>query len=245
MLYSGGKGATVPRSEFQAQLDSLRAHVLELGDLTVTATDRAIGAVQEDDQLAAASIVAGDGAIDRLHAAIQHDAISLLARQQPTAGDLRAITAGMVIASELERIGDYATSTARQIIDQPHEPALPPTHNLYQMARAMRRMLQRSLDAYATRDTALARHIWNEDPTIDTFQRTLYRELLTSMIENPSTLTRATHLLWTVHRLERVADRATNICEQIIFMVDGEWPHFDALKDPTIAAPPPSVEAED
>lgn len=232
------------RSEFQAQLDSLQARVLELGNLAVTATDRVIGAVQEEDVVAAESIVAGDAAIDQLHATIQHDAISLLARQQPAAGDLRTITAGMTIASELERIGDYATSTAKQVINRPQEPALPPTHDLYRMARAARRMLQRSLDAYATRDTVLARHIWNEDPAIDTLQRTLYNDLLASMIENPSTLTRATHLLWAVHRLERVADRATNICEQVIFMVDGEWPHFDTLCAPATFAPPP-VEAED
>lgn len=233
------------RSEFHAQLDSLQARVLELGELTVVATDRVIGAVQEEDHVAAESIVANDGAIDQLHATIQHDAISLLARQQPTAGDLRAITAGMAIASELERIGDYALSTAKQVISRPQEPALPPTHDLYRMARAARRMLQRSLDAYATRDTSLARHIWNEDPAIDTFQQTLYQDLLTSMIKNPSTLTRATHHLWTVQRLERVADRATNICEQVIFMVDGEWPHFDALRDPTISAPSSAVETED
>ena len=233
------------RSEFRAQLDALQVHVLELGRLATAATDRVIGAVQEEDQTAAASIVTGDSAIDQLHATIQRDAISLLARQQPTAGDLRTITAGMAIASELERIGDYATSTAKQLINRPHEPSLPPTHDLYRMARAARRMLQRSLDAYATRDTALARHIWNEDPAIDTFQQTLYQGLLTSMIENPSTLTRATHHLWTVHRLERVADRATNICEQVIFMVDGEWPHFDTLCAPATLTTPPAIEAED
>lgn len=217
------------RTEFQAKLDSLRVHVLSLGDLVVTAFDRAIGAVQEDDPTAADAIVNGDYEIDRLHAEIQHDAISLLALQQPTAGDLRAITTGMAIASELERIADYATSTARQILLESSEPQLPPTHDLYRMARAARRMLQQSLDAYATRDTTLARHIWNQDPFVDTLQSNLYRELLTSMIENPSTLTRATYHLWTVHRLERVADRATNICEQVVFMVEGNWPHFDTM----------------
>ena len=235
----------MPRTEFHAQLDGLRGRVLELGQLAVAVIDRVIGAVQEEDRATASAIVASDEPIDRLHVAIQHDAISLLARQQPTAGDLRAITAGMAIASELERIADYATGTARLILHESREPALPPTHDLYRMARAARRMLQRSLDAYATRDTTLARHIWNEDPAVDTLQQALYRDLLTSMIENPSTLTRATHLLWTVHRLERVADRATNICEQVIFMVDGEWPHFDPLRAETLLARAVALDSED
>ena len=233
------------RAEFHAQLDGLRAHVLELGGLAVTAIERVIGALQEDDRDTAAAIVASDGAIDQRHAAIQHDAIALLARQQPTAGDLRAITAGMAIASELERIADYATATAKLILRDPREPALPPAHELYRMARAARRMVQRSLDAYATRDASLARHIWNEDPAVDTLQQALYQDLLISMIENPSTLTRATHLLWTVHRLERVADRATNICEQVIFMIDGEWPNFDTLRDTQRLPEPIALDTED
>ncbi len=217
------------RSEFHAKLDQLRADVLELGRLAIVAQNRAIGAVQEEDPKAAESIIQDDQLIDNKHAMIQHDAISLLALQQPTAGDLRAITAGMAIASELERIADYASSSARLVLRDIAEPPLPPTHNIFRMARAARRMLQRSLDAYATRDTQLARRIWNDDPAVDSLQHSLYNELLTSMIENPSTLTRASNLLITVQRLERVADRATNICEQVIFMVDGEWPHFDVL----------------
>lgn len=223
------------RTEFHAELAALRTHVRELGDLALVALERVIGALQEGDNDVAEAIVGGDNALDALHAQIQREAISTLARQQPTAGDLRAITAGMTIANELERIGDYATGTAELILRETEEPPLPPAHDLFRMARAARRMLQRSLDAYATEDAALARRIWNEDPAVDTFQKALYRELLVSMIENPSTLTRATHLLWTVHNLERVADRATNICEQIVFMIEGEWPNAASLHDPLIA----------
>jgi phosphate transport system protein len=233
------------RSEFHAQLAALRAHVLELGGLAMSAIERVIEALQERDHAVAEAIVAEDVALDRLHAAIQKDAIATLARQQPTAGDLRAITAGMMIASELERIGDYATGTAKLILQEPNEPPLPPSHDLYRMARAARRMLQRSLDAYATDDAALARQIWNEDPTVDTLQQALYQVLLVSMIENPSTLTRATHLLWTVHNLERVADRATNICEQTLFMVEGEWPNADSLLDPSLAPEPATLDTVD
>ena len=212
------------RGEFHHQLATLRADVRALGALAVTSVERAVGALQEDDREAAGTIVADDNTIDARHAAIQRAAITILATQQPTAGDLRAITAALAIAGELERIGDYATGTAELIRRSPDEPALPPSRTLYEMARGAVAMLRRSLDAYGGGDAALARRIWHDDDEVDQFQQTLYRELLLSMMENPSTLTRATHLLWVVHNLERVADRATNICEQVVFMVEGQWP---------------------
>jgi len=221
------------RSEFHAQLAALRSHTLELGGLTVTALERVIGALQEDDRPVAQEIAAADDVIDRLHSSIQRESIVILAIQQPTARDLRAITAAMMIAGELERIGDYVTGIAKLICRELREPALPPAHDLYRMARASRRMLQRSLDAYATQDAALARRVWHDDPVIDTLQQRLYNDLLVTMSHQPNTLTRATHLLWTVHNLERVADRATNICEQILFMVEGEWPRFVAADTPS------------
>lgn len=212
------------RSEFDSQLAALRNAALALGALATAAVERAIGALQEDDRVAATAIVAGDSVIDERHAALQRDALTTLATQQPTAGDLRAIVAALAIGGELERIGDYAQGTAELILRAPDEPALPPSHTVYQMTRRAVSMLRRSLEAYAARDGALARQIWDEDEDVDQFQRQLYRELLLSMMENPSTLTRATHLLWTIHNLERVADRATNICEQVVFMTDGSWP---------------------
>lgn len=219
----------MPRTEFHSQLAALRDAVLALGRLTTAAVERAIGALQEDDGEAAAAIVAGDDEIDRGHAAIQQLAITTLATQQPIASDLRAITAALAIAGELERIGDYATGTANLILRTVNEPPLQPSDTLFRMARSALAMLRRSLDAYRAEDSASARRIWDEDSTVDGYQRTLYRELLLSMMENPSTLTRATHLLWVTHNLERVADRATNICEQVIFKVEGHWPDFHQL----------------
>lgn len=229
----------MPRTEFHSQLATLRDEVLALGRLTVTAVERAIGALQEDDSVAAASIVAGDAAIDARHAAIQRLAITTLATQQPLASDLRAITAALAIAGELERIGDYATGTANLILRTVNEPPLQPSDTLFRMARSALAMLRRSLDAYGAEDAAFARRIWGEDGTVDGYQRTLYRELLLSMMENPSTLTRATHLLWITHNLERVADRATNICEQVIFKVEGHWPDFRQAESPQGAAETP------
>ena len=232
------------RREFEAQLASLRGAVLALGDLAVAAVERAIGALQEDDRVAAAAIVAGDSVLDARHAAIQRDALTTLATQQPTAGDLRAIVAALAIGGELERIGDYAEGTAALILRVPDEPPFPPSHTVYQMARRAVSMLRRSLEAYAKRDAPLARQIWGEDEGVDRFQHQLYRELLLSMMENPGTLTRATHLLWTIHNLERVADRATNICEQVIFMADGRRPDLRAIPNspPASGSTPPSAD---
>lgn len=216
----------MPRTEFHQQLANLREETLTLGALVVTACERAIGALQEDDRIAAAAIVQEDREIDQRHAAIQQHAITTLATQQPTAGDLRAITAALAIAGELERVGDYAKETSRLILRGVNEPKLQSSDNIYQMARNALGMLRQSLEAYTNGDMALARRVWNEDITVDTYQHTLYQELLLSMMENPSTLTRATHLLWVSHYIARVADRATNICEQVIFMVEGHWPDF-------------------
>jgi phosphate transport system protein len=224
------------RTEYHRQLDTLRGDVLRLGDLTVTALRRAIGALQEDDREAAGAIVAADEAIDERHALIQREAITTLATQQPTAGDLRDVIAALNIAGELERVGDYAAGTAALVLRSAGEPPVPPFDDLYQMARTAVGMLEQSLAAYRARDAALARYIWNEDLAVDAYQQVLYRTLLAWMMENPSSLTRATHLLWTVHKLERVADRATNICEQVIFMIDGYWPDFRTL--PARSTPP-------
>ncbi len=217
------------RTHFQGQLATLRDEVLTLGKLVVGALDRAVECLQEGDGSTASVIVTDDRAIDERHAVIQRLAIRMLTTQQPVASDLRGITAAMVIASELERIGDYAAGIAKLVLRDPGEPPLEPPHGLFMMARTARAMLGRSLDAYTQYDGVQARRIWQQDAWVDRYQQTLARDLLVTMIENPSTLTRATHQLWIVHNLERVADRSTNICEQVIFMIEGEWPDLQEL----------------
>jgi phosphate transport system protein len=217
------------RTQFHGQLATLRDEVLAIGGLVANALDRAMACLQEDDGRTANAIAAEDRAIDERHAVIQRLAIKLLTTQQPVASDLRAITAAMVIGSELERIGDYAAGIAKLVLRDPGEPPLDAPHGLYVMARTARAMLQLSLNAFAQGDAVQARRIWQQDATVDRYQQALSRTLLLSMIENPSTLTRATHQLWIVHNLERVADRATNICEQVIFMIEGDWPDLREL----------------
>ncbi|MFN8540275.1 MAG: phosphate signaling complex protein PhoU [Thermomicrobiales bacterium] len=217
------------RTQFHGQLATLRDEVLAVGETVASALERAVSCLQEADGATANAIVAEDRAIDERHGVIQRLSIKMLTTQQPVASDLRAITAAMVIASELERIGDYAAGIAKLVIRDPGEPPLDAPHGLYVMARTARAMLQLSLSAYETQDAVQARRIWQQDATVDHYQQALSRTLLLSMIENPSTLTRATHQLWIVHNLERVADRSTNICEQVIFMIEGEWPDLQEL----------------
>ena len=214
------------RTEFRHRLGTLREDVLALGNLAVEAVERAVGALQENDRVAAAALVEGDREIDARHAAVQQQAIATLATQQPAAGDLRAIIAALAIAGELERIGDYASGIAELVLRPVDEPAL-----------------RGSLDAYARGDTDMARRVWADDEAVDTFQRSLYQAMLLSMMENPTMLIQATHLLWITHKLERVADRATNICEQAIFMVAGHWPdgrRLGADERGTQQTPPPA-----
>jgi phosphate transport system protein len=225
------------RTQFQNQLLTLRDQVLTLWNLVVNSLDRAVECLQEADDRTASEIVADDRAIDERQAVIQRLAIRMLTTQQPVASDLRGITAAMVIASELERIGDYAAGIAKLVLRDPGEPPLEPPHGLFVMARTARAMLGRSLDAYTQYDGVQARRIWQQDAWVDRYQQTLSRDLLVTMIENPGSLTRATHQLWIVHNLERVADRATNICEQVIFMIEGEWPDLQEV--------PPSLPPDD
>ena len=220
------------RTQFRSQLTTLRDEVLALGKLVTEALDRAVECMQEGDGRTASDIVSEDRLIDERHAVIQRLAIKMLTTQQPVASDLRAITAGMVIASELERIGDYAAGIAKLVLRDPGEPPLEPPHGIFVMARTARAMLRLSLEAYTQHDGVQARRIWQQDSIVDRYQQSLSRTLLLNMIENPSTLTRATHLLWIVHNLERVADRSTNICEQVIFMIEGEWPDLQEAPTP-------------
>ena len=217
------------RTHFHNQLDTLRDEIHTLGTLVTDALDRAIACLQEGDGRTASAIVTEDRAINERHAVIQRLTIRMLTTQQPVASDLRAVTVGMVIGSELERIGDYAAGIAKLVLRDPGEPPLELPHGLFVMARTARAMLRLSLEAYTRRDGVQARRIWQQDATVDRYQQALSRNLLVNMIENPSTLTRATHLLWIIHNLERVADRSTNICEQVIFMIDGEWPELQEL----------------
>jgi phosphate transport system protein len=172
-------------------------------------------------------LIAHDRMINETRYEVEADALALIATQQPTARDLRAIAAVLDIASELERMGDYAKGIARINLMIGAQPFIKPLVDLPAMASRARDMLHESLEAFARGDADLARAIPGKDDQVDALYNQVYRELLTLIMANSSTIDQANHLLWAAHNLERAADRVTNICERVIFTVSGEMVELD------------------
>ena len=212
----------MPRAHFDQQLHGIQREVLALGEDAAAAVERAVAALRERAAGPAQAVIAGDGALDDRAYALEEQALLLIATQQPMAGDVRLLAAVIAIAGELERIGDYAEGIAKIVLLSLAESLLQPPLDLPRMAERAVDMLRRSLTAFLARDAAAARAIWHEDDAIDALHEQVYRELLTSMMADPHTIARATHLLWVVHNLERIADRVTNICERTSFLVTGD-----------------------
>ena len=211
----------MPREGFDRQLRDIQLDILGLGSMAAKAVEQAVEALKRRDADLAQAIIDDDGRLDDLAYQIEERALLLIATQQPIARDLRVIASAIAISGELERIGDYAEGIAKVALMSLDEPPLKPLIDIPRMSEMAIDMLRRSLDAYLARDVDAARAIWNEDDQVDALQDQIYRELLTYMLEDPSTINRATRLLWVTHNLERIADRVTNICERTTFMVTG------------------------
>ena len=181
-----------------------------------------IDALKNRDLALAHQIIADDKKINAQRFAIEDKCIQLIATQQPMASDLRIIVAILHLTTELERIGDHAEGNAKIVIMIGDEPPLKPLIDIPRMAEKTVDMLHRSLAAFVAHDAEMAKKIIPEDDEIDNLYNQIFRELLTFMSEDPKTITRATRLLWVAHNLERSADRVTNICERVIFVVTGK-----------------------
>jgi phosphate transport system protein len=217
----------MPRETFARELQRLEDDVLLLGSMVEQAISESVEILKRRDLEGARRLIAGDRAINEKRFAIEADCLVLIATQQPMASDLRTLAAVLEIATELERIGDYAKGIARINVMMGEQPLLKPLIDVPRMAAKVRDMLHRALDAFVRRDVALARAIPTEDHEVDDLYNQVYRELLTYMMADPRTIDRATHLLWVAHNLERAADRVTNICERVIFTVTGEMRELD------------------
>jgi phosphate transport system protein len=211
----------MPRETFQRELQELQDQVLALGSMADKAIGRAVEALTMRHEMTARQVVDDDDLLDEKRAEIERQALLLITRQQPVATDLRLIAGAMTLASELERIGDYAEGIAKISLDLQGEPTLKPMVIIPRMADKVRDMLNRSLDAYVARDADVSRRIWAEDDQIDDLYSQMYGELVALMAANPGSIEAATRLLWVSHNLERIADRVTNICENTIFIVEG------------------------
>ncbi|MEX2237146.1 MAG: phosphate signaling complex protein PhoU [Dehalococcoidia bacterium] len=209
------------RAGFHSQIDRLQEELVLLGSMAEKAIRRSMDALRERNVPAARGIMHDDNAIDEKRFAIEEKTLNLMARQQPLANDLRTLAAVLLLASELERIGDHAEGIAKIVVMLGEEGYVGPLHDLEEMAERALGMLSRALEAFLQQDADLARRVCDEDDGVDALQDVVYRRMLTIMRADASLVRRATYLIWVSHNLERIADRATNICERVVFLASG------------------------
>lgn len=206
---------------FDEDLGQLRALVAEMGGRAEAALADAIQALVRRDLDAAARIVEDDRRIDALEVEIERQAIRLIALRAPMADDLREVLAAMKIAGVIERMGDYAKNIAKRVPVLSDTKGIEPISILPAMARSVSDMVRAVLDAYARRDAEGAVHVAESDRTVDDFYNSIFRALLTHMMENPHTITASTHLLFIAKNLERIGDHATNVAEMVYYAATG------------------------
>jgi len=221
----------MPRTAFERELQDLEKRLEDLGRVVEEALVASVDALKRRDLEKARQIIDADRATNERRLAIEHETLVMIATQQPMAVDLRTLAAVLEIASELERIGDYAKGIARITIKMGIEPFVKPLIDIPRMAEKARHMLHRALQAFFDRDVESARAIPMEDDEMDSLYDQIFRELTTFIIADPKLVNRATYLIWVAHNLERAADRVVNICERVIFMVTGEVVEFDGSTD--------------
>ena len=211
----------MPREGFQNQIRELERDVMHMGELVIEAIHRAVDALGRLDTKQADKVVADDTQINQMRWALEDKCVQLIARQQPVASDLREIVATLSIVRDLERIGDYAEGIGKIVLLHGQNPLVRPLIYLPSMADQAVAMLRGSLDAFIGRDAQKARFICSEDDEVDRLYDKTYQDLIQRMIEDPGVITRATYLMWAAHNVERIADRATNISESVVYLVTG------------------------
>jgi phosphate transport system protein len=209
------------RELYMRSLSHLRDQVVQLNSMVDKAIARSTDALKNQDVKLAEQVVQADHDINELRWSLEEEALAVIAMQAPMAGDLRQIAAGLHIISELERMGDHAAGNAKIVILTADEPPLKPLVDIPRMTTVARTMLASAMDAFIRGDADLARSTMALDDQIDELYNDVYRELLTFMTEDPTTINRATHLLWAAHNLERIGDRTENICEFVVYAVTG------------------------
>jgi phosphate transport system protein len=210
------------RHTFHQQLELLKGDLLSMGAFVEKQIEQSIDALKRRDVPMAEATAARDSEVDNMRYEIEEQCIQLFATQNPLASDLRTVAATLIVANELERMGDYAEGICKLTIKMAGEPPLKPLIDIPRMAAIAQSMLRRALQAFVTRDEAAARQIWQEDDELDQLYQQILRELLSYMLESPASVTRATYLLWVAHNLERIGDRVSNIAERVIFLTTGQ-----------------------
>lgn len=218
------------RVGFEHDLQDLQDQVLSLGSMVEKAVVKSLEALKQQDIGLARRVVQEDNLINEQRFAIEEKCIHLLATQQPMAIDLRTIVAVLQMAVDLERMGDHAEGIGRITILIGDQPLIKPLVDIPRMATLALDMLRRSLDAFLEGDTEKAKQVCLDDDEVDDLHDQVYNELLTYMLRDPRNITQATYLTWVAHNLERIADRCTNICEQVVFVETGRREQLGASK---------------
>ena len=216
------------RADLDRQLNQLQQEVISLAGIVDKATLRAIDSLKTRDLAESRQVIKEDDYIDQKRYEIEERCVDLIATQQPMAGDLRNIIALMHISVELERMGDYAEGISKISLLMGPNPPLKPLIDIPKMSERATSMLRNSIDALVSRDVIKANQVLLDDDEVDALYDLVYRDLLVFMMEDPHTIERATYLLWIAHDLERIADRATNIAERVIYLVTGKIVNSDS-----------------
>ena len=219
------------RETLDRKTQELLDEILVLGSMVEDAILHSVEALKQRDVETAQRIYNGDLEINKKRYEIENDTLILIATQQPMARDLRLMAAILEIAGELERMGDYAKGIANISLRIGDDPLIKPLIDVPRMSEITADMLHRALGAFVSSDTETAQSIPKEDDDVDVLYNQVYRELLTFMIKDPSTIDNATYLLWVAHNLERTADRVTNICERTLFVESGELVEIKSTDD--------------
>jgi len=210
------------RSTFDRELSEIFIDLKEIVKLVDEAIEKSMQALRDQDLVLAANVIADDTKINEMRFNIEEKCLTLIATQQPIARDLRSIVAIMHSIVELERMGDHASGIARTVIKSSDEKPLKPGKKLQRMAELSRTMLAGCIEAFESGNVDMASEIAAQDEIMDKMYKSLFDRLIRVMSENTKIIPRATYLMWCGHNLERIADRVTNLAEQVIFMNTGD-----------------------
>ena len=216
------------RSALDREENRVKSDLLRLGSMVESAIDRSIVALKQHDGSLAQQIIDDDKLINDLRYRVEDECLTVIATQQPAAHDLRIIVAATHVAVELERMADHAAGIASITLRMLDQPLLKPLIDMPIMATIVKEMTRAGLDSFMNSDVALARKTIARDDEVDQMYQQIFRELLTYMLEEPKNISRATFLLWVAHNLERIGDRATNLCERTIFVSTGQMGDLNA-----------------
>ncbi|MBI5400473.1 phosphate signaling complex protein PhoU [Candidatus Saganbacteria bacterium] len=219
-------------SAFEVKLNDLKENLLKMGGLVEAAIFQSVESLKNRDKNLAKTVIKGDVNIDRIELEINEKCINLIALQQPKANDLRFVTTAMHIATDLERIGDLAEDIAGRTIELAEQPLLKPLIDIPKMAKLSQEALKMALEAFVNSDTSRIKGIWDKEREIDRLRDLVHDELVALMIKDSNSVTRAIPLLLVSRHLERISDHATNIAEDVVYMVEAKVvKHSGAIKN--------------